>query len=127
MQMQKCKCNSILSLVHSFIASGQPSPRGVTLGIRLGHFRWGEKRVCAASQGRSATARGGVAGIFNRKLSVTRATRCSRTLLTGAVHLLDIFIRFALKIPQKVLRGSKYSPLTLPSFPSLCSLCRFRY
>src|SRR3989344_5664197 len=34
-----CNSNSKLSLVHSVIASGRPEPRGVTLGIRLGHFR----------------------------------------------------------------------------------------
>jgi len=31
----------------------------------------GEKRILGASQGRSAAARGGVAEIFSRKLSVT--------------------------------------------------------
>ena len=33
------KEKSILNLVHSVVASGRPEPRGVTLGIRLGHFR----------------------------------------------------------------------------------------
>ena len=34
----------------------------------------GEKRIHEASQGRSATARGGVEEIFSKKLSVTKDT-----------------------------------------------------
>ena len=48
--------------------AGLPRRQKFLTRARVG---WGEKRILGASQGRSATARGGVAEFFSRKISVT--------------------------------------------------------
>ena len=65
------------STAHSHCADGGPIPPRSTTNNALEFQRHlhrrirGEKRIPEASQGRSASARGGVAEFFSRKISVT--------------------------------------------------------
>ena len=77
---------------------------------------WGEKRMLGASQGRSATARGGVAEFSSRKISVTWGMNVGGLLLRrGENSKLNILIEVVDKMSVFLIR---YESIDIFSYKS---------